>query len=259
SVVELSYNNVSGSNDQVTDFSNLTIAKAPTTGSAWTDISGSASGNSSGIVTSGTFNSFSRFAIANKSSGLNPLPIELLNFEVTPKESVVELVWSTASETNNDYFSIERTRDGINFEEIGRIKGAGNSTYLLNYVTTDNAPFQGISYYRLKQTDFDGKFSYSGLKKVEFKSNPDISFNVYPNPSEGEEINIDFTTDQDEELIIEMRDLNGKTIYSLSMIVDQGNNKHTIYLTNRLAKGTYIITTNTLHGLHLYSKQIIVD
>jgi hypothetical protein len=81
---------------------------------------------------------------------------------------------------------------------------------------------------------------------------------VYPNLNDGEVIHIDFLTEQDEEITIEMRDLSGKTVYSLSMTIDKGNNTHTIYMSDKLSKGTYIITTTTAHGLNLFSKKLLV-
>lgn len=91
----------------------------------------------------------------------NPLPIELLSFAATYKKGKVLVQWSTGSEINNDYFTIERSRDAVNTEIIGHVDGAGNSTRTLHYRFTDNRPHTGVSYYRLKQTDFDGSFEYS--------------------------------------------------------------------------------------------------
>jgi hypothetical protein len=257
-IIELYYNSGYGTDDKVTDYSNLTIAKAPVAGNSWTDIGGLASANSNGAIVSASFNSFSRFTLANKSAGVNPLPIELLEFDATAGDDLVNLKWRTATETNNDHFTIEKTKDGTAFEEVARIKGAGNSTHILNYSIQDETPYSGVSYYRLKQTDHDGKYSYSGLKKVDFKSESAFDFNVYPNLNDGEVIHIDFLTEQDEEITIEMRDLSGKTVYSLSMTIDKGNNTHTIYMSDKLSKGTYIITTTTAHGLNLFSKKLLV-
>jgi len=114
------------------------------------------------------------------------LPIELLSFTAEVVEEHVKLNWVTASEINNDYFNVEHSADGINFTSISRIKGAGNSTQILSYPTIHHTPVGGVSYYRLKQTDFDGKTSYSDKKAVEFKKNTDITLDVYPNPFSGE-------------------------------------------------------------------------
>lgn len=99
-------------------------------------------------------------------------------------ENVI-IAWATASESNNDYFTVERSKDGISFEAIVEVDGAGNSdNYFLNYKVTDFSPFEGTSYYRLKQTDFDGKFALSDVKAVNF-NNPLQTplWSVFPNPT----------------------------------------------------------------------------
>ncbi|MFT4663764.1 MAG: hypothetical protein ACI9XB_000705 [Gammaproteobacteria bacterium] len=118
----------------------------------------------------------------------SPLPIELLSFTALVKNEHVELNWVTASEINNDYFDIERSVDGINFTSISTINGAGNSTQNLFYSMVDLAPLNGMSYYRLKQTDYDGATSYSSLEVVEFIKINNIIFDIYPNPFSGQTI-----------------------------------------------------------------------
>lgn len=97
------------------------------------------------------------------------LPISLKSFTATPlNRNAALLSFATALEQNNDYFSIERSADGLRFEEIGQVKGAGNSLTAREYSYTDNAPLRGINYYRLKQTDYDGKFSFSPVVSLSF-------------------------------------------------------------------------------------------
>jgi len=108
------------------------------------------------------------------------LPIELVSFNAITTQHEVQLAWVTASEENNDFFTIERSDDATNFSAIGRVPGAGNSSQTLNYDFTDDEPFWGISYYRLKQTDYDGQYSYSSIIKVSY--NPDSEVTAYPNP-----------------------------------------------------------------------------
>src|ERR1041385_9231891 len=93
----------------------------------------------------------------------------------------VELVWTTASEINNDYFSVERSEDAISYQVVGTVKGAGNSTQELYYSLKDQSPVRGINYYRLKQTDFDGHFKYSEVCSV--SAQPVNGIKVYPNPA----------------------------------------------------------------------------
>jgi hypothetical protein len=108
------------------------------------------------------------------------LPIELLSFTVKPENNTITISWATTSETNNNYFTVEKFDESNYYETVVIINGAGNSNSLLNYTAIDIDPSSGVSYYRLKQTDFDGKFSYSNLVKVDFEKSLDI--NIYPNP-----------------------------------------------------------------------------
>lgn len=109
--------------------------------------------------------SFSEFTAFGSGTAL---PIELLEFTAHPLDKIVNLLWTTASEANNSHFVIERSRNTITTEEIARIEGAGNSNSIRNYKTTDENPMEGISYYRLKQIDYDGKFSHSEWVAVNF-------------------------------------------------------------------------------------------
>jgi hypothetical protein len=145
--------------------------------------------NVSGLAENGTIEmdspcldcgSFNAFTLAS-SSPLNPLPVELLFFDAKLKDRTVDITWQTASEHNNDYFSIERSQDGINFEVITIVPGAGNSTDLLSYFSKDPNPYEGTSYYRLKQTDYDGAYEYSPIRVVQLSGEGAIS--IFPNPS----------------------------------------------------------------------------
>ncbi len=117
----------------------------------------------------------------------SPLPIELLTFTVIPinkKEVLVD--WSTATEKNNDYFEIEKTIDGINYEFVGKQNGNGNSNTKNSYSLIDHQPKKGLSYYRLKQVDLNGDLSYSPLAAVNLGAADEISYSLYPNPNKGE-------------------------------------------------------------------------
>lgn len=110
------------------------------------------------------------------------LPIELISFDATSNQNQVDLSWATASEKNNDFFTIERTVDGINFEEIGKVAGQGNSSTKNSYEFTDFRPRSGVSYYRLKQTDFNGDSETFEVKSVNIQKGELVS-SVYPNPA----------------------------------------------------------------------------
>lgn len=109
------------------------------------------------------------------------LPIELLEFTAAPSGNEVLIRWVTATETNNDYFVVQRTVDGVTFESVDTLDGAGNSTQPISYSLNDRNPLEGVSYYRLKQVDFNGACSYSPFVAINFIK--PTSTAVYPNPS----------------------------------------------------------------------------
>ncbi|TAL61547.1 MAG: T9SS type A sorting domain-containing protein [Bacteroidetes bacterium] len=111
-----------------------------------------------------------------------PFPVELLLFHAKPNGKVVEVKWATATEMNNDYFTIEKTIDLYSYEDVGKISGAGNSSVPLHYALIDDHPFHGISYYRLTQTDFNGQYKTYGPVAVQFHFS---GIAVYPTISTG--------------------------------------------------------------------------
>jgi alpha-tubulin suppressor-like RCC1 family protein len=176
------------------------------------------------------------------------LPIQLLNFSAQMLNKSISLKWSTATETNNDYFTIERSRDGTNFEEIKKAKGSGNSTWVINYQTTDQEPYTGLSYYRLKQTDFDGKFTYSNLAPVDFDAmSSDNSLSIYPNPSSsGQQMRLSLTAPENEEILVVVYDIMGKEYFSKIIITQQsGENVLALDPGEKLASGVYYVTATT--------------
>ena len=113
-----------------------------------------------------------------------PLPIGLLSFDAAMIGDQVEVKWITQSETNNDYFTLQKSANGAEWTNLGIIDGAGNSTSILSYQFTDHHPFPATSYYRLKQTDFDGTSTCTNAIAVKFKSEKNLL--VFPNPTKGE-------------------------------------------------------------------------
>lgn len=108
-----------------------------------------------------------------------PLPVELLSFTASPLEASVRLDWSTATELNNDYFTVERSEDAITFETIGKVFGSGTSSEMHDYEFSDNAPRDGVNYYRLLQVDYDGKYQLSPVVPVDFHSTHSAIFSHY--------------------------------------------------------------------------------
>lgn len=122
------------------------------------------------------------FVAYNKNGmGIGVLQVTLLNFNAVARQSNVQLQWKTGTERENNRFEIERSSDGIHFFSIGTVAGNGNSSGA--YTFTDHQPVHGVSYYRLKQVDNDGKFAYSKVAQV--RRGATAQMQVYPNPGKG--------------------------------------------------------------------------
>ena len=162
------------------------------------------------------------------------LPIELVSFTAIKLDETALLEWQTASETNNEKFVIERSINGVDFERIGEVMGAGNSTHINNYEFIDDAPENGINYYRLKQVDFDSTFEYSEIRSLNFEQGLDIK--VYPNPvSNHLTIESGFGKGQ---AVVQIHDMQGKRVSMQYLMM-----KPVIELPmHELSKGTYILS-----------------
>jgi hypothetical protein len=172
----------------------------------------------------------------------SPLPISLISFNAKPVLENVEVTWTTASETNNDYFTVERSRDGINFKAFAVLDGAGNSNEILNYEIMDFEPYEGLSYYRLKQTDFDGKFEYSDIKSVNFsKPVEGQNWTVFPNPSDLNGINLVMGDIQNDLINIRLVDVTGKLVHNENVAMQAKGSQQFISFEN-ISIGIYYLT-----------------
>lgn len=131
-------------------------------------------------------------------TGFSPLPVELVSFNATSTGTGIILDWMTASELNNRGFSVEKSLDGLNYSEIGFVAGNGTSALVNRYSYTDANAGAAVVYYRLKQIDFDGTYSYSSVVKVETSSVPSVFAldQNYPNPF-NPSTTISFTVDKE--------------------------------------------------------------
>ncbi len=125
------------------------------------------------------------FAPFNVSTPCSPLPIELGTFDAVAEKNIVHIKWTTESEKNNKSFAIEKSKDAAEWKLVKTVSGAGNSHATLKYNDYDLMPYDGISYYRLKQTDYDNSITYSGIRAVRFDDGNTSGITVYPNPSNG--------------------------------------------------------------------------
>jgi hypothetical protein len=122
--------------------------------------------------------------VTNPNGCFTALPVELTAFAATLKDGAAVLDWVTESEHNNDYFAVERSSDGTEWEKLSEVKGAGDSEEPLRYNYTDVSPLPGISYYRLVQVDLDGRKTSSEVRSIEVGAGS--SCRIWPNPSSGE-------------------------------------------------------------------------
>jgi len=216
-------------------------------GSNWQDGGGTASGAAgSGTIPSGSaMSTFNKYTLGTNPCN-NPLPVELIEFTAQPKNNeAVDVHWVTATEINNDYFVVLRSKDGVNFAPIDSVNayGTGNSTELQNYSLMDYQPYSGTSYYRLKQLDYDGTTSYSNIEIVNFEGVEIIT--LFPNPSSGE-VNITVKSSETGTITFTVHDAVGKIIKSEQFQINEGNNQISSFI--NCANGKYFVSVVTSNG-----------
>lgn len=221
----------------------------------------------SGSVTAGTYSGWgTTFGFApndNIPDGTNyptALPIELVSFSAQALGNGVEVKWATASEVNNDYFTIERSLDGESFEIVTELSGAGNSNSIINYSIIDGEPYDGLSYYRLIQTDFDGEYKYSDIVSIQFEMNQSKSFfEIYPNlVMQGEMPQVFLNGfDKEKEGLIIVSNINGEQIASHKIYTSSEVQQVNLLTNNyQLKKGLYFITG--FFDNEVYSTKLVV-
>jgi hypothetical protein len=219
------------------------IIKSPNAHTTWTldGVHGTTTGTQADFTISRTgMSGFSYFAIAYPTEA--PLPIELISFQANCIESTgVSVTWSTASEQNSSYFKVEKSRDGMNWFVLAEVDGAGNSTSILNYEIIDSEISNDVTYYRLKQFDFDGESETFNIASVDCMSEDIFHLlNVYPNPSINEFVIAYNNPTNEEKLVLKMYDLKGDIIYLENKNCIKGSN--IFYLNNiDVSPGIYLI------------------
>ena len=188
------------------------------------------------------------------------LPIELSYFKINTSQNKIDLTWETKSETNNDYFTIERKNPEGEFKEIGKVKGAGTTSEATKYHWIDENPEIGFDYYRIKQTDFDGKFSYSHVEYAEVEkktpSNGTKDFLIYPNPSSDGHFSLKIHGFMEEVLIV-VRNSTGKEIIEKTIVdVEEGTILTSHDLGTHLPTGIYFIVASS--DKNIVNKKLIV-
>jgi hypothetical protein len=205
-----------------------------------TPLTGTLSGNIFTIsVLAANLNNGDRFTIGTANAATTPLPIELADFNVTYESPAVVATWETASELNNDYFTLERAGTDLSFDEIGRKPGAGTSKIPHSYSMIDANPYEGTSYYRLKQTDFDGTETFSEAKSM-FIEETEKKLTVFPNPNEGGKLKFSFGTSTFNLDHIEVYNHQGKSIENFYTEA-KDLREYSVDLQRRLSPGLYLL------------------
>ena len=234
--------------DEAAGFDRSICRMAHHTGSAWENPGSLASATGSDPYTfthSSYTGTFSPFGMGGSGG---PLPVKLLYFNAKKDNRVGRLNWATAAEMNNDYFTVEKSLDGKIFKSIGKIIGAGNIQQIIKYSFTDSNLSQGMNYYRLKQTDYNGEFSYSQVEIISNNSErtDNLKINLYPVPASAK-INLDLNGPSDIETPLRIINVLGKTVLEKNTFLQSGYNHIEIDL-NELSGGIYYILFDGIEG-----------
>lgn len=216
----------------------LKVAKYTT---QWNYLSPSSVNTGARSMASGTQTSFADFT---GTDAANPLPVELASFVATGKGRDVQLSWSTATEINNKGFEVERSADGEHFSFIGFVNGKGNSSNMQHYTLLDEKAFTAantsVLYYRLKQVDLNGAFTYSPVATAMLGTVSAGSVNVYPNPF-NEQLHVSLSSLADGKAAVSIYDLSGRNVYIRSFDVVKGPNMLNLDELPALQSGVYFM------------------
>ncbi|UII28548.1 T9SS type A sorting domain-containing protein [Fulvivirga maritima] len=231
-----------GGTEELDGFDRSNISVVHYNGSNWEQLNYvSASGTGPYYASVSNVSSFSPFGV---SSG-GPLPVELTYFTGSLQGENVLLNWETASELNNDYFSVEKTLDFETYEHVATVGGQGTKSSPSEYTLTDADPYAGVSYYRLKQTDYDGTFTYSRPVRINnLTSSEHIDVSLFPVPSDGNLLKLALQSNESIGLVdLQVIDVQGKTVYKESNILPQG--EWSIQFNKQLKPGIYSLLINS--------------
>jgi hypothetical protein len=237
--------------------SGWTIMSRHNGSATWALVNGDGSAGTcvSGLVTAVTRNNMKGFSKFGSAQSNTPLPIELISFSGKNEGAKNKLMWTTASELNNDYFSVEHSADGNSFETFITKQGAGNSSVKNNYEAYDYSPYTGTTYYRLKQTDYDGKSMYSSTISIENKFDQIAVSNVHPNPATND-LNFDFFSPVSGTVYIQIMDYTGRIILDKVQNVEEGKSSLNTQIAF-LSTGIYSLKVSFNHGgFNSYTKII---
>lgn len=168
------------------------------------------------------------------------LPILLSSFSAAKENGIVKLQWTTATEQNSDRFEVEKSKDANSWKTIATVKGNGTSNKVHNYSSYDESPLIGVNYYRLKQYDFDGNFSLSEVRTLQFDGMSAQVITVSPNPSRGA-INFKLNKSMGSNVSALLIDMNGKVVYKETFNQLSANTLNKLNFKQQPAPGIYIL------------------
>jgi len=217
-----------------------TTAHVPTGTGSMNALSGYGSFPASGLYNQYSIGSFSEFWMSG-TNNVSPLPIELQSFTASCDKGMVKLDWVTATEINNEQFTIHRSADLMEWEEVLSQVGAGNSNTPLAYTGVDERPLNGLSYYRLTQRDYDGTTeSFEPISVTCYTDGSGNSMLVFPNPAD-DRFTVSVTvTEAITNAGIEILDVNGKRVMLRNVNLVKGTNEFT-FDRSLMNPGTYFI------------------
>ncbi len=171
------------------------------------------------------------------------LPVVLIDFHGEAGEHSNYLFWATATETSSDYFLLEKSKDGISYTTVGKVKGAGNSVRKNSYSLEDVFPSEGLNYYRLSQFDFNGKPGISGV--ITLRNTGNTEFFLFPNPTKSNLIQGSFSGSSDQKILMVLYNTLGEEVYSKAVVIDNGNFLFSPEHSESIPPGLYYIMAST--------------
>ncbi|MEJ1238662.1 T9SS type A sorting domain-containing protein [Chryseolinea sp. T2] len=258
--VDLSFNTNGAADETIATPTNARVLRSTSSSGPWTDAGGSGvffPADPAGHVTSGltsiTSGTFFTLGYPNEVT-----PVTLVSFTAQLISDLVELSWATASEKNNHYFTVERSDHSLKFDSLFSIDGAGDSQLLLHYGAVDYSPLQGVSFYRLKQTDFDLKFSYSKVVRIEYNGTSGNALSLYPNPGRvNEPIKLKSGGLSTEMCSVFITDALGRILYAGMLDLSKPVNLRDLPLNYQLTSGAYVIRVS--QGSRAEIRKLVIE
>jgi hypothetical protein len=184
-----------------------------------------------------------------------PLKVKMTSFYGESSNKKAILKWSTVNEDHMDHYEIQKSTDGINFEDRGLVKAEGKMEN--NYSFTDNNLSEKTAYYRLKEVEQDNTMTYSAIIALRTKETPAFSLDIYPNPANSpNSLRVHFNTSgEKEEVMLVLEDIMGKNYFSKVLIVETDSD-YSIENTQNLNPGIYLVVASSNNKF--YSQRVLI-